>query len=131
MARVFISYGREEQGIANQLRESLVKAGLEVYMPEEEFQPSKTIMEQVTNAIDASGCVLGVLTEHSVNSPWVNQELGYAVASGKRTFLLVESTVPVSGLLSGRKYFQFDKADPQSAVRVVSTAIAKGVFPIC
>lgn len=131
MASVFISYGRHEEEIAKQIRGSLVKAGLVVYMPKEEFKPGAPIIEVVTNAMDASSCVLGIITPDSMNSPWVNQELGYAVASGKQTFLLVGGDVPVSGLLSGSAYIRFDEGDPQSAVNSVSKAIAEGSFPTC
>lgn len=125
MAKVFVSYSVEEEEFVKQISESLKNAGVVV---SGEFYPGQFGPQMAAHDIDESDYVLGVLSRQGISSPWVNQELGYAAASGKPLLLLVESGAPVSGLLSGMTYIQFDKADPWTAIDKVSGAIAKGTF---
>lgn len=122
---VFLSFTHEDTNIAERIREVLTKGGLTIYMPGEELCLGKSCIKQVSAAMNGSDVVLAIMTKNSVDSPWLNQELGYAMASGKKTILLVGKNVPVSGLYSGKENIRFNEEDPESAIaslpRVISS----------
>ena len=124
MTKIFISYGKEDKEIALNIRDKLEMEGYSVAMPEEELSAGAMMIEGVTASIASSALVVGVITQKNIGSAWVNQELGYAMASGKPTYLVLGDKVNAGGLFSGStSYVSFTEEDPEAAAISVSTAI--------
>lgn len=128
MAKIFISYGKGDKEIALSIRAKLEIEGYSVTMPEEQLSAGASIVETLQASIASSALVVGVITQNNIGSPWVNQELGYAMASGKPTCLVLGDEVNAGGLFSGSaSYVSFNEKDPEAAVINVSNAI-KGII---
>lgn len=80
--RVYISYSAKDRLLGRQIKKSFEEKDYQVFFAPDSI-PAGSMFEQViTNAIvEAShdGCVIALLTEHSIRSPLVEQELALAM----------------------------------------------------
>jgi hypothetical protein len=81
--------------------------GMELYRADQHSTYGKAVSLKVTEAIRACDCLVAILTESSVRSPWVNQEIGIAHDNGKLIIPVVENGVKPNGILEGREYLAF------------------------
>ena len=125
---IFISYGKEDRSIAQGIRSILEKEGYSVAMPEEQFLAGASTDETVKASITSSGLVVGLITQANIGSAWVNQELGYAMATGVRTCLILGNGVNAGGLFSGStNYIKINENNPGDAAISASTAIKSAI----
>jgi uncharacterized protein YjbI with pentapeptide repeats len=84
----FISYSTKDQDFAERLHSRLRDKGLRVWFAPEDMQPGKKMHEQVAEAIRVHDKLLLVLSEHSIDSKWVRNEIRRArraeVREGRR-----------------------------------------------
>jgi nucleoside 2-deoxyribosyltransferase len=103
---VFLSYstGPEEQVVVWRLQTLAAAHDIQVYVP---YRPERTgfrptaepqLSQEATNAIDAAGCVLAIITSRV--APVVQQELSYALGKGKPVIPIVQAGVRDGSLLS-------------------------------
>jgi hypothetical protein len=99
-------------------------------MAGDDVQPGGILVDKVKKAIDACDAVVVLITRQSQHSPWVNQEIGFALSKEKLVIPLVEAGVDVSshGMLAGLEHVTVDPADPQKAVASLSAFITKRAF---
>jgi TIR domain/Pentapeptide repeats (8 copies) len=71
----FISYSTNDQDFAERLHSRLRDKGLRVWFAPEDMQAGKKIHEQVDEAIRVHDKLLLVLSEHSISSEWVRDEI--------------------------------------------------------
>ncbi len=82
--RVFISYSHEDMGLVRILAEVLKNNHMEpIY--DEGLRIGTGFKEEIINYISHAHIFLPLLTETSLTRPWVQQEIGYAVASRVQT----------------------------------------------
>jgi hypothetical protein len=75
-AKVFISYAREDREIARRLYDDLQRAGLELWMDEEDLLPGQNWKREIPNAIRTSSRVLILLSSRSLTkSGYVQKEI--------------------------------------------------------
>jgi hypothetical protein len=83
MLKVFISYSRgHDHVIAGLLAHALKEQGFDVFYDRRLFAGFH-IVQNISQYIADSHAVILLLSEHSINSAWVNQEIGYALSSDK------------------------------------------------
>ena len=70
---VFISHSREDIEIVKPLYSTLKQSGLNVYVAEFYPEPGEPISTKVTKNIQASDCVLVLLTRKATESAWVQR----------------------------------------------------------
>ena len=90
--------------------------GIITHVSEWHEQPGKSLPQKIANLIDASDCVLALLTVGGERSSWVNQEIGYSKGVKRPTIPVVEDGVEVSGFLQGLEYIRFKRDDLYDAV---------------
>jgi hypothetical protein len=68
--------------------------------------------------IKDANLILLLLTKSSISSPWVNQEIGFAMAHGKPIWpLTMEKNIQPIGMLSTTQYYSlFDWSDPSRSI---------------
>jgi hypothetical protein len=82
--QVFLSYVSADKEVAHRIVEELRKQGIRVWFDTYELQPRDSIVKAIEYAISASDYLVVLLSPSSVNSVWVQRELGAAL-SGELT----------------------------------------------
>ena len=106
---VFLSYsiGQSDLPLVANLQEQANAAGVTLYLADRDVRPGTNLSTKIEMAISRAEVVVALLTEKGVDSKWVNQEIGYALAKQKVVVPLVEEGVDVPGMLVGREYVGF------------------------
>jgi len=81
---VFISYNRNDEEVATQLREQLEAAGISCWFAPLDMQSGGGVREQIEEAIHKQGRVVLILSENSIRSSWVSFEVECALAEEKK-----------------------------------------------
>jgi len=122
--KVFLSYAREDEAIAHLLAYILGQHNIECLIDRTLKAGTKfdAALKQMIRAADA---VLVLLTESSISSAWVNQEVGFAVACNKVIWPLAmaESMQPKGMLATTQSYSLFDWADPTRTIKNLITGL--------
>jgi len=77
--QVFLSYASADKEVARKITDQLRAQGVRVWFDEYELQAGDSIAEAIEQAISASDYLIVLLSPHSVNSRWVQQELNAAL----------------------------------------------------
>jgi hypothetical protein len=75
MADVFISYSRKDSQLAQRLNKALADRGKDVWIDLEDIPPSAEWMQRIRTAIDASGSIVVLLSDHAARSPICGEEI--------------------------------------------------------
>jgi hypothetical protein len=78
--QVLLSYASADKEIAQKIVAELRHEGIRVWFDTYELQPADSIAEAIERAISASDYLVVLLSPHSVNSVWVQKELGAALS---------------------------------------------------
>ena len=113
--KVFISHSNDANDLAvvNQLKAELDNIGFVPIIAEEHIPVnSPTLLsEKIARLIDNADVCLALITENSVGSAYVNQEIGYMIKSKKTLILLVSKGIPSQklGFLQGMEYIRIEE----------------------
>lgn len=77
--RVFISYNHVDRNFVKKLADNLQDFGLSVWWDEWEIKVGDSIFQKVNDGITTSANLIVVLSPASINSSWVQREVGSAV----------------------------------------------------
>jgi hypothetical protein len=115
--RIFISYSRSDESIAHLLSYILNGKGIKCLI-DRELRAGGRFDESLQNIIRQADLVLVLLTNAAISSPWVNQEIGFAIANEKPIWpLAIERDIEPRGMLSTtQSYSLFDWSDPHTAI---------------
>lgn len=119
---LFISYRTESEDKVKVLKQNLEKRGVVVFVADQDLRLSEQWEPQLEDAIAKCDALCSFIEKGYTNSPWCNQEIGYAKAldkqlipiitrSGKFGKLLKESEMKgFLGRIEGKCYnLQFNK----------------------
>lgn len=112
--RIFLSHSAHDKGLVEGVASQLQAVGVEVYLYEEHTEPGRSIPQKLQEAIRDSDALVALLTPASGHRPFVHEEIGFALGSGKQAVALVTTDVAdldVLGMLQG-EYIALDPADP-------------------
>ena len=113
---VFLSHSEEDRGVAWHVKNVLDRTNIKTYIFEAYQKPGEPLIDTVTNAMTNSSFVAVVLTKSSLNSQWVNQEIGMAHALDKDIIPIVEENLPYKGLIKFRTRLPFCSNDPSTMI---------------
>ncbi len=77
---VFISYSTKDQDFADRLYDGLQERGVRCWFAPHDIQGGRKVHEQIDEAIRVYDKLLLILSEASMNSPWVKNEIANARA---------------------------------------------------
>lgn len=103
---LFISYSSKDRPSVSEFVEILRAHGLTVWFDAFEMQPGDRLRDRIGEGIERSRYMVVVLSEHSINAPWVRTELDSAMMRE-----LDERRVVVIPMLHGRVTQQLLPAD--------------------
>ena len=113
---VFVSHSTKDINVVHQFAKWIKSFNINVYVAELDFQVGQPLPDKIAKMIDASDCVLAVLTNGGMRSEWVNQEIGYAKKAGKGIIPIVEEGVETKGFVTNLEYIHFHKDNVNDAV---------------
>src|ERR1017187_6753984 len=126
--RVFISYSHADSEFANKLAADLHATGIDVWIDKWKINIGESIVGRINDGIHKSDFLIVVLSNQSVSSRWVLEELNAATVRNveleKGAFILpvLIEDCPIPELLRHRKYADF-RADASSAFRALVAAL--------
>jgi TIR domain len=108
------------------MREAALQ-GIKPYLAEHDVRAGESLAEKVEAAIDASAAVVVMITDHSVNSQYVQQEIGYARKAKKLIIPIVQTGISGDqlGMLQGIEYISFDFDNPHEGHAQLTAALRK------
>src|SRR5262245_9186397 len=117
LMRVFISYSRSDQALAHLLGYILTTAGIKCYI-DRAIRTGRYFDHETQEMIRKADVVLVLLTKSSMNSAWVNQEIGFAIAHDKKVWpLALEEDLEPTGMISmTESYSLLDWSNPAEAI---------------
>lgn len=108
-ATAFICHASEDKPIVRSLVAYIEREGVGVWLDEREINVGESIVQRISDGLEAASHLVVVLSAHSVRKPWVSKELSTALmrSLAERSICILpvrldESPVPV--LLSDVKY---------------------------
>lgn len=99
--QVFISHKfvKVDQELAKSLKRQLRKNNIGGYLAEQTREFDIPLNQKIRDKIDGSDYLVAIITEKSINSPSVHQEIGYAIGTECPVRIMVE-TEEVPGVLT-------------------------------
>lgn len=96
MTRVFISYSSKDREAADYIAEFLQKNSISVFIDYQRLVGGDNFVGRLGSEIDASDCVVFVLSSNSIASKWVQAEISWAFNQNKRIIpVALERDVPL------------------------------------
>lgn len=77
--KVFICHASEDKPSARMVAEALRHMGARVWLDEWEIKVGESIVQKVTSGLEGSSHLVLLLSQHSVNKPWVRREFSAAL----------------------------------------------------
>ena len=122
----FVSHSTADiSNVVNEICRVFEKCHINSYIADRDAPIGSIIPQEVKNAIEASELCLAVITKNSKNSPWVNQEIGYALGAGIPVLPLKKGRIKIKGLIESIKYVKIND-NPLLTVKDVFSKL-KGV----
>ncbi len=92
--KIFISYVARDLPLARMIAKMLEKVGAEAWLDRSAVKPGANFSQEIQDALRRSDEVIAILSEHSVQSPWINIKIGAALALGKRITPIMDRIKP-------------------------------------
>lgn len=113
------------------MRRQIEALGARVYLAEHDPQPGTSLAEKVDAALQRAALVVVLVTSTSVNSNYVQQEIGVARAYRKPIIPIVDSRIAGKidlAMLAGVEYLELDVSQPAEAMARITASLRSLVF---
>jgi hypothetical protein len=127
MIQIFLCHNMHDREWCEWLKARAEELDVKVYMAEHDVRPGENLKDKITKAIDESNAVVALITTNSVNTTFVNQEIGYAISAKKLVIPLVQPGISQDELamLQGAEYITFDFNRPHEGHAQLTAALQK------
>jgi TIR domain len=114
MVQIFLSHSTRDRAWCEWLMRQAESLNIKPYLAEHDGHAGSNLADKIEKAIDASAAMVVLITDNSVNSQYVHQEIGYARKAKKLIIPVVQTGVTSEqlGMLQGIEYIPFDFAEP-------------------
>lgn len=116
MYEVFFSHAEEDWNFVERVSNILDRIGISCYTYERYPEYGEYIPEIIKQRIDNYMTVIVLLTQNSVQSQWVNQEIGMAFALDRNLIPIVENGIETKGFVELRQRINYDENSPDDAI---------------
>lgn len=122
---VFLSHASSDREHVQLVQRQIEALGVRVYLAEHDPKPGTSIADKVNAALQRCDAVVVLITTTSINSNYVQQEIGAARAYGKPIIPIVDASIDKSklGMLSEVEHLRLDTSRPAEAMANVSASI--------
>jgi hypothetical protein len=80
--QVFISYANQDRDLARKLISELVRAGVEVWNPDEQIYPGDNWAEKTGQALESSEAMIALVTRDALQSGLLVHDVQFALTAG-------------------------------------------------
>ncbi len=111
---VFFSHNMQDKELVDSLKAEAKQGDIDIYTFDGDVQAGEYVDKKIRERIGASDALVVLLSAQGVASPYVQQEIGVALALGKPVVPLVEKGVEIHRLamLQGREVIFFERENP-------------------
>jgi hypothetical protein len=122
---VFLSHATGDAEHIALVRPQIEALGISVYAAEDDPKPGTVLVEKLEAAIERCSAVIVLLTGNSVESAFVQQEIGIARRCGKPIVPIVEKGIDTRklGILQGIEYLELDLAHPAETLAKMTASL--------
>lgn len=133
---IFISYNIQDSDVADKISEmikSIDMTSIDIYRYNEHNEGGRNSVDKIKKAIKNSNAMVVLLTDKSINSSYINQEIGFAICKGKPVIPFVQSDIPnlkenleeYLGMLIGIERIHFDIKNPKKGLEELRNSLDK------
>jgi hypothetical protein len=121
MSRVFVSYSYADRPIAERLLTELRKVNVAGWMDASDLAAGEAVSTSIRNALAHSDAIVILLSARSLESNWVQFEIGAALGLGKRLLPVIIGDVeaPLPEYLSNIQWLDARGKAPQQVAREI------------
>ena len=120
----FISHSTKDIGDAiGEICKIFEECKIRSFFADRDAPLGESLPDAIKKAIEASQLFLVFITRHSRKSPWVNQEIGYALGKEIPVIPIEKGMIKVKGLIESAKYVQM-RDNPFSTVREIFSRLS-------
>lgn len=124
--KVFISYSYQDKEFVHKLVKDLAAEGINPWFDDLEIRPGDSLIEKISDGIRQSDYILVVLSENSLQSKWVQEEIKMAFqknsAGAKRVLIpVLHGKVEVPRYLRDIKYVNLSESYQEGIDEVIRT----------
>lgn len=125
--RVFLSHSSKDEELVSEIKNSLHMLDCDVYLAIHDPRPGQYLSEKIQQEIRSCDIFIVLITQHSINSRYVQQEIGVALGEKKTIVPIVLRGVEKEQLamLEGKEYILFDPQDPEQMKLNLSRFLSK------
>jgi hypothetical protein len=125
MIQIFLSHNARDRKWGEWLLRSAATHGIKPYLAEHDVQAGRILASKIERAIDDSAAVVVLITDNSVDSTYVQQEVGYARKAKKLIIPVVQVGITSEqlGMLQGVEYIAFDFDNPHDGHAQLTAAM--------
>ena len=122
---VFLSHSASDKVHIDLVCLQLQALGISVYLAEHDYQPGRMLAQKVSDAIHRCHAVVVLITTASVNSAYVQQEVGIAHECEKPIVPIVEKGIDTRqlGILQGIEYLELDLEHPADTMAKMTASL--------
>ena len=122
---VFLSHATRDAEHIALVRTQIEALGISVYTAEDDPKPGTVLVEKVEAAIERSSAVIVLITANSIDSAYVQQEIGIARHCGKPIVPSVEKGIDTRklGILQGIECLELDLAHPAETLAKMTASL--------
>jgi hypothetical protein len=122
---VFLSHATADRDHVALVQRQIEALGITVYLAEHDPKPGTSIASKVEAALERCHAVVVLITTNSVNSAYVQQEVGLARAHDKPILPIVDKSVDPQtlGMLSEVERLELDVHRPAEAMARISESL--------
>ncbi len=94
-ANYFFSYSRKDSDFVKRIATDLKKAGANVWLDQLDIAPGSPWDDAIQNALNGAQGLIVILSDDSVKSKNVMDEVSYAMSQGKKVVPLIIESCPI------------------------------------
>jgi hypothetical protein len=127
LLRVFFSHSSPDYIWIEPIVAQAKTMGIRGYVYEHDLQPGTHVAPKIKSAITRADVMVVFLSANGHDSPYVQQEIGYALSKEKLVIPFVERGVPDRslGMLAGVEYIPFDMQRLEDAISLLLAYLAR------
>lgn len=123
--KIFISYSNEDKLIAGEIKRLLEDLwGIDVFLAHEDIEPSTQWQEELIKELKACHIILPIITSDFYNSPWANQEVGFALARDIPIVPIHAGRIPC-GFIARYQALKYDESEANNTCKALADIIVK------
>lgn len=122
---VFLSHATSDTKHVALVKRQIEALGITVYLAEHDPKPGTVVAQRVQDAIHRCHALVVLITTNSVNSAYVQQEVGIAHECDKPIVPIVEKGIDTRrlGILQGIEYLELDLEHPAETMAKMTASL--------